>query len=165
MVLQLRRNPPKYMIYVRKKWLSGKISRFEGIRESAQTWTADGHSKNTWFIDFSGVQEKAFRGETEGPYSGHRTFQEKAFRGKTERPYLCSILSMSGYTRSTWYPDLIVYLSLFVKCHPSRSAVWIWLNGILSIIFTCWGSMRVRMTRKFHVLDVALMRESTLRYG
>ena len=94
---------------------------------------------------------------------GYCTFQQKAFSGETERPYSGSILSLSGYNHSTWYSDLTMYLPLLVKCQPSWSAVWIRLNSIHSIIFTYWGSTRVRMTYNFHVLSVTLMRESTCK--
>ena len=32
---------------------TGKMSGLDGTRQSAQTWTAGGHSKNIWFIDSS----------------------------------------------------------------------------------------------------------------
>ena len=88
-------------------WM-GKNYGYEGIRESAQTWTAGGHSKITWFIDSSGAPHSAqivspciplglklFLTAVHPDTSchkkcfilgGHRTFQQKAFGGETEGP-------------------------------------------------------------------------------
>ena len=40
----------RWSIFVKRE-LVGKIDGFDGIFKSAQTWSAGGHSKNTWFID------------------------------------------------------------------------------------------------------------------
>ena len=94
---------------------------------------------------------------------GHLTFQQKSFSGENEGRYSSNILSPSRYTRYTWYPDLTVYLPLLVKFHPSRSAIWLWLNGKILIVFTSWGSINIWIACRFQVLEFALMRESNVR--
>lgn len=56
-----------------------------------------------------------------------------------------------------------LYFQLLVKCHPSLSTIWVRLNGILSLIFALCGSTKDQIACEFHVCDVPLMRESTLR--
>lgn len=56
-----------------------------------------------------------------------------------------------------------IYFQLLVKCHPSLSTIWVRLNGILSLIFALCGSTKDQIACEFHVCDVPLMRESTLR--
>ena len=96
---------------------------------------------------------------------GHHTFQHKSFNGGTEGTYSGSGRSLSGYTFSTLYPDLIVYLPLIEKCQPFRSSDCKRLRGKLSMIFASYGSTRVRITCEFQVLDSALIRESTVKSG
>ena len=40
----------RWSIFVKRE-LVGKIAGFDSVLDSAQTWRARGHSKNTWFID------------------------------------------------------------------------------------------------------------------
>ena len=49
-------------------------------------------------------------------YTSCRYQLRKDFSGETERPYSGSVLSLFGYIRSTWYPDLTVYVPILVKC-------------------------------------------------
>ena len=101
-----------------KRELVGKIAGFVGIFERAQTWSAVGHSKNTWLIDSSSAPHlahhispsilracKFFLAATHFVtnchrkcliFGGHRIFQQNALRTSTVGPNNNGGLALSG---------------------------------------------------------------------
>ena len=101
-----------------KRELVGKMAGFDGIFDSAQTWIAGGHSKNTWFIDSSGAPHLTQQMSPCSPHAckffltaihpdtnchkkclifgEHFTFQEKAFKASTVGPNTSGGFFLSG---------------------------------------------------------------------
>ena len=106
----------RWSIFVKRE-LVGKIAGFDSVLDSAQTWRARGHSKNTWFIDslpaphlaqhmspciplaskffFTVMHPDTICHKKCFIFGGHRTFQQNAFKISTVGPKLSCDFSLS----------------------------------------------------------------------